>query len=326
MSIEGEAWNSIVEQVRSLKSKEEQAVQNMWENFFTDGSLFGYSRVFKEMIPQYSLQIGVTKVKADILLRKGSENLFVVELKRFDHSLAEKNEQQLTSYMLCLKLSVGVLICNKIYIYVFSGGKTERLEIPFVKDDLNGANFISLLKKGNFSPDKVMEFVVAANERKARIAEIEDVLQKLDVAALIKEYLMKQYAEDEIGEAMRKRGYPVSASEEKPAPAVNKKAASGPVFHYGGSLKAKGILTDEGFVLLKGSEIKAGLQNSAPGYTVQDREKYANMIVDGVTAEDILFSSSSAAANFVGGSSLSGNRMWRTDKDEAPKDFKKSRE
>lgn len=352
MSMEREAWNKLVEKTRSLKSKEEQEVQKMWENFFTDGSLFGYSRVFNEMSPQYPVQIGVKTVKADILIKNDTNNLFVVELKKFDHALSKKDDQQLVSYMRCLQLSVGVLICNEVYLYVFHNGKTEHLKIPFDKDTQNGTAFISLLRKENFSSDKVINFVISTKERIARIAEIKEEIQKVDLSVLIKEYLKGRYREDEIEEALRDKevmrktvnaisaftdkpaspaarkptGKSVPMPAEKPESSANIKPTENPIFYYNGSLKAKGILANGSFVLLKGSEIKPELKNSAPSYTVRARKNYANKIMDGKTTDDITFSSSSAAASFVGGSSMSGNRMWHTDRGEAPKDFKKEKE
>lgn len=95
-----------------------------------------------------------------------------------------------------------------------------------------------------------------------------------------------------------------------------------PVFKFQGKYKAFGIFTNEGFVLLKGSEINPILNKSAHGFTIKAREQNKNKIgVDNKTMEDILFSSPSASAGFVGGSSLSGNAMWKTDDGKSPKDF-----
>lgn len=85
-----------------------------------------------------------------------------------------------------------------------------------------------------------------------------------------------------------------------------------PILHFRSvKLVAKGMRTAEGFVLLKGSSVSLTFTKSCPAGTLKRRKKLADLIsVDGVTTEDILFSSPSAAASFVGGSSLSGNNMW----------------
>lgn len=77
-------------------------------------------------------------------------------------------------------------------------------------------------------------------------------------------------------------------------------------------IEAKALITDEGFVLCAGSQLSETTTKSCPAIALNMRKKYAGFIKDWQTTEDILFSSPSSAAAFVGGSSLSGNEMWRT--------------
>lgn len=94
------------------------------------------------------------------------------------------------------------------------------------------------------------------------------------------------------------------------------------VFYYKGKQKAQGVITDEGFALLSGSEINPTLHKSARSIIIKARKNYSNLIDSNYqTTEDILFSSPSAAACFVGGCSLSGNVMWVTQNGKTPKDF-----
>ena len=69
-----------------------------------------------------------------------------------------------------------------------------------------------------------------------------------------------------------------------------------------GTASAKGIVTAEGFVVYKGAIIneKVSVKSVSPGI-VKLREKHIteHHVVDNKTTEDILFSSSSAAANFI---------------------------
>lgn len=79
---------------------------------------------------------------------------------------------------------------------------------------------------------------------------------------------------------------------------------------------ATGKVTSEGFVVLKGATINEKMSVKSLGSgVVKLREKY---LADGkvenlTTTEDILFSSSSAAADFILGYSVSGPKTW-TDK------------
>lgn len=78
--------------------------------------------------------------------------------------------------------------------------------------------------------------------------------------------------------------------------------------------KATGRRTSEGFVVFKGSAIVSNLQKSCPENVIKLRDRYVSKIDDNhILMEDVLLSSPSAAAAFVGGSSLSGNEMWKTE-------------
>lgn len=76
--------------------------------------------------------------------------------------------------------------------------------------------------------------------------------------------------------------------------------------------KAKGKRSSDGFVVLKGSTINPVLKKSCPEKAVKNRKKYADKIdVRDTLTADLLFSSPSAAAAFVGGVSLNGNSLWK---------------
>lgn len=76
-------------------------------------------------------------------------------------------------------------------------------------------------------------------------------------------------------------------------------------------VKATGRRTSEGFVVFKGSQIAAKLTKSCPDPTLRNREKYTDKIdANFYLMEDILFTSPSSAASFIGGASLSGNATW----------------
>jgi len=82
-----------------------------------------------------------------------------------------------------------------------------------------------------------------------------------------------------------------------------------------GNVSATGMVTAEGFVLLKGSVVNEKTSpKSLSGGMKKLREKlFSDGKVDNlITTEDILFSSSSAAADFVTGYSVSGPRTWKT--------------
>ncbi len=82
-----------------------------------------------------------------------------------------------------------------------------------------------------------------------------------------------------------------------------------------GSTSATGQVTAEGFVVLKGATVneKTSAKSLSAGMKkLRDRIFAEGKVENLVTAENILFSSSSAAADFVLGYSASGPRTWKT--------------
>ena len=81
-----------------------------------------------------------------------------------------------------------------------------------------------------------------------------------------------------------------------------------------GGTEAKAMITTEGFVLISGSSVneKTTVKSLSAGM-VKIRNKYldAGKVKNWKTVEDILFSSSSAAAVFVLGYSVSGPATWK---------------
>ena len=81
-----------------------------------------------------------------------------------------------------------------------------------------------------------------------------------------------------------------------------------------GTAKAVGVVTSEGFVVRKGAVINTKTNVASLNAKVADfRDKViaSDQVKNFVTQEDILFSSSSAAAVFVLGYSVSGPQVWK---------------
>ena len=76
---------------------------------------------------------------------------------------------------------------------------------------------------------------------------------------------------------------------------------------------AKGMLTDEGFVVLKGSKVKEGvfesLSPSLNGFF--EKERSSTDLVDNVYINDHLFSSPSMAAIAILGRNANGYTEWK---------------
>ena len=103
--------------------------------------------------------------------------------------------------------------------------------------------------------------------------------------------------------------------------------ASEEFFLSAGSASAKGIVTAEGFVVYKGAAMNSKLSVKSVGAGIAKlREKHISEghVVDNMTTEDILFNSSSAAANFILGYSVSGPQTWKTKDGRSLKEIESS--
>ena len=80
-------------------------------------------------------------------------------------------------------------------------------------------------------------------------------------------------------------------------------------------MNATGKVTAEGFVVFAGATLneKMSVKSLSVGMQKQRQKLFDSSKVNNlVTTEDILFSSSSAAADFILGYSVSGPRTWKT--------------
>ena len=196
-------WNRIVKHYRDNYYAKEEALQKDWEQIFSD--LFNYSRFFGEIDSHRNIHIGShQRTIPDIIIRGEHGDLFDVELKQYSMPFSVEMENQLKSYMDLLHISVGVLICQKIYLYIydFSQSKLKRMEIPFVEDDSDGVKFVELMQRGSFSLEKVEEFIDSKTLHAQNVAAIRKEATASLVQYLLKEYFSTTYTEEEITEAL----------------------------------------------------------------------------------------------------------------------------
>ena len=202
-----EKWNLIVAEVQKKLSARETEVQQLWENIFADANFFGYSRFGGEIDSQRNIHIGsYERTIPDIIIRDIANNkdLFVVELKQHNLPFDNKYKEQLFSYMRLLRLSAGVLICNKIYLYILGYDDNETsMEIAFTNNNPNGSKFIELFSKNGYNENEVKQFIEKNKELKSHIQEIRTDLQTLSIIDVIKEHYAPKYSNEEIEIALK---------------------------------------------------------------------------------------------------------------------------
>ena len=189
-----EKWNLICDYFDKNKHSPEQRVQNIWEKIFSE--LLNFSQLQEEIDIHRSLRIGsIDRVIPDIIIKNKGKDLFVVELKQHNHTKIIGMENQLFSYLKLLQNDLGILICDKMYVFDYDYQKNDeeqnKIEIEGRKDNRDGIKGVELFNKYNFNKDDITKFIQNKNEA---IKNIEIIKNKISVE-LIQNLLLKHFLE-----------------------------------------------------------------------------------------------------------------------------------
>jgi hypothetical protein len=201
-----EKWNKIVEYYNKYYRASENIVQSIWESVFAE--FLGYSRLEGEIERHRNIQIGSTeRVIADIIIKDGNTDLFVVELKQHNLPYVKSMETQLISYLKQLRNNTGILICSKIYIFDYDYSKNDdeqdRAEIEFKPDNPDGIMFIDLLCKSTYNNTAVKEFVRRQIESAKKAELIEAELTSELIRELLRDYFTDKYGAAEFEQVIK---------------------------------------------------------------------------------------------------------------------------
>lgn len=209
-----ESWNEIVNWRNKLINAPEIVVQNEWETYLSE--LFGYSKILGEICPHLKIKVGVAdKVIDDITVKINKTPVFLVELKRYCFQKQDTFVEQLKSYLTLFHLSIGVLVCDAVYIYYYdySKNETHSLKIEFKTDNEYGIKFIELFRKETFDKEAVKNYILSeiqkrieeakrANELKEKITKIKEEIKCIDIKELLKNHFIKTYDEAAVTAAL----------------------------------------------------------------------------------------------------------------------------
>ena len=127
----------------------------------------------------------------------------MIELKRPNNTLTEKNVRQLTSYMRQLRLDFGILLGETIQLYYDlpndNKSPIQINDIPFEEDLVKGADFIKLLSKEEYSFDGLKKYCTdfLANEEKRKISQEKvDFLCSNEGTEFVKNLIKEKYLVD----------------------------------------------------------------------------------------------------------------------------------
>lgn len=191
-------WNRIVEHYNANYSAKEEIIQKDWEQIF---SAFGYNSFFGEIDAHRSIHIGShQRTIPDIIIHSDEGDLFDVELKQYNLPFVIEFENQLKSYLDLLHISVGVLVCQKIYLYVydFSKSKLKKISISFVEDNPDGIMFVELMKKESFSADKIEKFIDSKKKFNENVKSIKAEITSDLLRELVLAHYNTKYSKEEV--------------------------------------------------------------------------------------------------------------------------------
>jgi len=218
-----EKWNFLVQHYnKNRNALEKEVVQPAWEKIFSE--IFGYMSITGEIVRQPPVRLGRTdRGAADILIRQNKTDLFVVELKRYNNDLTDDMCEQLLSYMRLLCCEIGIIICDKIYVFNGSGrgaNESKMVSIDFVDDNPDGIKFIELFSKGSFNTFDISTFFENKVKLSNDIKQIKSEITPPFIIEILRGHFLEKYSQEAFEAVKKTLDINVSHSESVPIPAT----------------------------------------------------------------------------------------------------------
>lgn len=176
----------------------------------------GWSEFNNEIIVRESIQLGSSnRISPDLVVKsKELGNLFIVEVKKPSIEIDNSSfKGQLSSYMGIMRVELGILIGNKIQIYLenkFSNENNIILidEIEFNRDNEKGLNFVKLFCKNNFNKQDIENYTQNKIQTLKDTEDLKSLKNKLlsesyriKIIDILKKELVNEYDEKIIDKA-----------------------------------------------------------------------------------------------------------------------------
>lgn len=147
----------------------------------------GWSQFKNEIVVRESIHLGASnRISPDLVLKSVEKgNLFIVEVKKPSIEISNSNfKNQLSSYIGILRVEIGLLIGEKIQLYIdgklFSKeGLILIEEIEFKRNSEKGLKFVELFKKENFELQNIIDYSTKKIQQLKEIESAETLKQNL---------------------------------------------------------------------------------------------------------------------------------------------------
>lgn len=174
-------WNTICKDILDKKTK--QATEKEYQELVYTHFRYLLGWHCERVENQYQLRVGstVNYVYPDIVFFKNDNPLFVIEMKKPNHTQNKEEIVQLFSYMKLLPVQFGIYMGEHIELFYYEFGKEpiSILKIDFVENSNNGKNFIELFKQENFNAEQLTNFCIEQIAKQEKQKEINEFINEL---------------------------------------------------------------------------------------------------------------------------------------------------
>lgn len=113
---------------------------------------------------------------------------------------------------------MGVLICDKLYVYGFDYAKKDnkqlKWQITFTENNPEGIEFVEKFSKSGFNTKKIKTWVFEKNRFRLHVESIiEKIISPLTLTKLLNESLQKSFSKEEIDEAFNQVEFSITRKE-----------------------------------------------------------------------------------------------------------------
>jgi len=192
-------------------------------------------------------------LKSDIIISQSGRRLFVTDLKKPNAELISRNIDQLISYMLQLRFRFGLLIGDSLHVYydVPEDNKipVKVIEIPFVSDDVNGAELVSLLQKNSISDERLTSWCLKKIKERLMYEQANNLIgsltspngQKL-INNVLKNHLSAEYPQDVVSKVLNIISVQIVLEQQAPSTTLyNRSIPQTPVYASGETIAEEKI-------------------------------------------------------------------------------------
>lgn len=186
------SWPKICDILKKYANKEnEKTYQKSIVDLLFEMNLGWHKNQIAE---QLSVQLGSTeRLIPDIIVTKDRRNQFVIEVKQPSHIKAQKDIDQLISYMKQLEIPVGIYVGNELDVYYKNIGDGSEpkliMTLKFKEDDDKGDDFLRLFSEAEFTTEKIITYVKELEKKTAFESNVNDLVSYI-LSTDFKEELM----------------------------------------------------------------------------------------------------------------------------------------